>query len=180
MNITAYIDGANLEKSLSNIDYQRLHTYLSDKHKVDKVYIFLGYLESQSKHYKLLKKAGYKIIFKEAVRLRNGKTKANVDAELILQAAQDYYEDKTTKAILISGDGDFTCLIDFWGKKRIKTHILPPEENSCSNLIKNRKVKITYLDQPKVYSQIKISKPQKFTFRKLLSGIWKFITGSKK
>jgi uncharacterized LabA/DUF88 family protein len=180
MNTTAYIDGANLEKSLSNIDYKRLHTYLSDKHKATKVYIFLGYLESQSKHYKLLKKAGYKIIFKEAVRLRNGKTKANVDAELILQAVQDYYEDKATKAILVSGDGDFTCLIDFWKKKRIKTNILPPQESSCSSLIKNRKVKITYLDQPKVYNQIKISKPQKFTFRKLLSTIFQKLKNLKK
>jgi len=41
--------------------------------------------------------------------LKNGKVKGNCDAELILQAMIDI--DKYEKAVLVSSDGDFACLI---------------------------------------------------------------------
>lgn len=154
MKTRAYIDGANLQKSLPEIDYKKFQEYLKSKHKVDQIYIFLGKLKSKENFYKSLKKYGYKIIFKEAIRGKDGKTKANIDVELALEATKNFYEDKPKQAILVSGDGDFSSLIDFWKEKRVKAKILAPDEKSCSYLLKKRNIWITYLKQPKIYKQI--------------------------
>ena len=37
----------------------------------------------------------------------------NCDAELVLQAVRDFYENNFEKMIIISSDGDFGCLIQF-------------------------------------------------------------------
>ncbi len=173
MKNIAYIDGANLQKSLPKVDYQKLQDYLSKKHKITHTYIFLGYLKSQEKFYKQLKKSGYKIIFKEAVRGRDGKTKANIDVELTIQATQDYYEHNPKQTILISGDGDFSSLVDFWKDKKVKAKILAPDEKSCSYLLKKRKIWITYLKQPKIYNQIKKSKPKRFSILAILKKLFR-------
>lgn len=170
MKTITYIDGANLQKSLPNIDYKKLHDYLSQTHKSTDIYLFLGYLKSQEKTYKSLKKAGYNLIFKE-VTYSKGKTKANVDAELIIHATSHIYEQNLQKTILITGDGDFACLLDFWKKKKIKPTVLAPQENSCSYLIKKRKIKIKFLESPKIYNQIKISSKSRSIFRKILDYI---------
>lgn len=170
MKNIAYIDGANLQKALPGIDYKRLYDYLSNKHKITDVYIFLGHLKSQESFYKLLKKTGYKIVFKEAIHGKDGKTKANIDVELTIQATKDFYEKKPKSTILISGDGDFSSVIDFWSDKKIKAKILAPDEKSCSYLLKKRKIWITYLKQPKIYNQIKKTKKLSL-FQKILQKI---------
>jgi uncharacterized LabA/DUF88 family protein len=167
MKNIAYIDGANLQKALPDIDYQRFYDYLSKKHKTSEIFIFLGHLKSQEKFYKALKKNGYKIVFKEAVRGRDGKTKANIDVELTIKATQDFYEHKPKQTVLISGDGDFASLVDFWKDKKVKAKILAPDEKSCSYLLKKRKIWITYLRQPKIYNQIKKTKKLSL-FQKIL------------
>jgi uncharacterized LabA/DUF88 family protein len=175
MKTITYIDGANLQKSLPSIDYSRLYDYLTQKHKSTDIYLFLGHLKSQEKTYKQLKKLGYNLVFKEAVYTK-GKTKANVDAELILHATSHTYELKPKKSILISGDGDFSCLLDFWKKKKIKPTVLAPQKSSCSSLIQKRNIKIKYLESPKIYNQIKITSETKSLFKRILDYIKTRIT----
>lgn len=173
MKTIAYIDAANLKKGLPSIDYKKFYTYLSEKHQADQIYFFTGYLKSQESKYKQLKKAGYTIVFKEAVHVKDGKTKANIDTELTLQATKDFYENDLKKGILISGDGDFACLLDFWKDKKIKTQVLAPQENYCSYLIKKRSLKLSYLDTPKIYNQISKSTQKQSIFSKILKFFFK-------
>lgn len=69
-----------------------------------------------------------KLIFKPIVRyFENGKEtiKGNVDAELILHAAAIEYPNYS-QSIIVSGDGDFACLIKFLSDNHKLLHILTP------------------------------------------------------
>jgi hypothetical protein len=50
--------------------------------------------------YSFFQDAGYHLIFKPVLSLKNGTTKGNVDAELVLQAIIDI--DKYDKAVIIT------------------------------------------------------------------------------
>jgi uncharacterized LabA/DUF88 family protein len=62
--------------------------------------------------YNKLKELGYICIFKPTLKLFNGKMKGNVDAELVLYAMLEY--SNYNKAVIVSGDGDFYCLIKYF------------------------------------------------------------------
>ena len=44
---------------------------------------------------------------------KEGRTKGNIDGELILAMARDFYENKLENAVLVSGDGDYHCIVEF-------------------------------------------------------------------
>lgn len=150
MSIAAYIDGANLHRGISQLgwklDYSRFRIWLKEKFNVDKAYLFLGLIPSYARLYKELQEAGYILVFKETVRDSTGKVKGNCDAELVLKAISDWYEKKHTNSLLVSGDGDFRCLVDFLREKESIVRILAPKANRCSILLKRSKIKITYLE----------------------------------
>ena len=76
---------------------------------------FIGQVPGNEKLYASLRSKGYELIFKPTtIHKENDKpvVKGNVDAELVLYAAAIYYK-RYKKAIIVSGDGDFACLIDF-------------------------------------------------------------------
>ncbi len=143
-------------KSKSNkLDYKKLFRFLSDKYHPEKIYIFIGYIKDTTSLYANLTKYGYKLIFKVTLQKRNGEIKGNVDAELVVQALKDFYEINYDQAILISGDGDFSCLIKFWKEKTINIRILAPNKRSTSYLLRKENVSITYLDDPDILKFIK-------------------------
>lgn len=147
-----YIDGANLHRGILSqnweIDYKRFFVWLSEKYKTRKIYLFLGYLKTQKRLYDFLKNCGYILIFKETLVLKNGATKGNCDAELVIQALEDFYESKTKieQAILISGDGDFACLIDFWQQKKVFPKVFIPNRKYCSYLLKKKNISMIFLE----------------------------------
>jgi hypothetical protein len=59
--------------------------------------------------------------------------KGNIDAELILQAMIDY--DRYDQALIVSGDGDFTCLLRYLDQNNKLLGILAPYEKGLSSLI---------------------------------------------
>ena len=59
-----------------------------------------------------LQECGFILIFKEVVYNSDGEPKGNCDADLVLQVAKDTYENKFNKAIIVSSDGDYACLIE--------------------------------------------------------------------
>lgn len=149
MEHTAYIDGANLYmgiQSLGNdLDYNKFRQWLFWKYRITKAYIFLGYIESHTRLYQHLQASGFEIIFKESVRQAGG-IKANVDAELVLQVARDAYENKLKQAIIVSGDGDFSCLIDFLHAKHLLKTMIAPNRKYCSYLLRKKNLPLLYLD----------------------------------
>jgi uncharacterized LabA/DUF88 family protein len=110
----AFIDSQNLNLGIREqgweLDFYRFRIYLKRKYGVAKAYMFLGYLQENERMYNTLKRYGYELVFKPVVRMKNNEVKGNVDAELVLQAMIDY--ENYSKAIIVTGDGDFYCLVE--------------------------------------------------------------------
>jgi len=146
-NNVAYIDGANLQNAVERLDwyfdYTRFRIWLKDKFGVNKAYLFVGYIPRFEDKYKEMRSAGYELIFKETTRDRFGKIKGNIDADLVLKAVRDVYEDEFEETILVSSDGDYACLINFWKEKNRRPQIISPyQEKFCSRLLKKTAVPI--------------------------------------
>lgn len=128
----AFIDSQNLNLGVRSLgwqlDYKKLRLYLKNKYKVDQAFIFIGLVANNQKLYTALQSAGFILIFKPTVRYyENGKetVKGNVDAELVLHAAAIQYS-KYNKAIIVSGDGDFACLLEFLAENDKLLHVMTP------------------------------------------------------
>jgi len=147
-----YIDGANLHRGAKSagwtIDYRKLFVGLSEKFKTKNIFIFIGKVPENQKVYDFLEKCGFKLIFKEARKVKI-QIKGNCDAELILKAVCDVFETDISRGILISNDGDFSCLINFWKEKKISCQIVSPNKKFCSFLLKCKNVPILFLDEIK-------------------------------
>jgi len=145
----AYVDVANLEHGVVDLgwelDYKRLRVWLTDKYSVREAYLFIGKIEKNRDIYAALQAAGFNLVFKEVVGDGHGGVKGNCDAELILAAVVDYFEQKYQKAILISSDGDYSCLVRFWKGKNVIVSVISPR-NKCSKLLTRTNVPIVYLD----------------------------------
>ncbi len=114
-NNYAFIDSQNLNLSIQaldwKLDFARFRRYLKEKYSVSKAFLFIGYIEGNSDLYKSLQDAGYICIFKPTLIYKDGKTKGNCDAELVLQAMIEY--PNFDKAVIVTGDGDFYCLVKY-------------------------------------------------------------------
>lgn len=150
-NNYAFIDGQNLYvgiKSLGwNLDYQRFRIYLAEKYAVSKAFLFIGYVEKNAALYKSLQDIGYICIFKPTLRYRDGTTKGNCDAELVLQTMIEL--ENFDAAIISTGDGDFHCLINYLHKQKKLEAVLIPNRKKFSALLKVKTFQpfLRFLDQ---------------------------------
>ncbi len=160
----AYIDGNNLHKGVKDlgwiIDYFRLRSWLIQKYQVSRAYIFLGYVAGNQRLYEKLRRSGFVLVFKSLTYQAEGKFKGNCDAELVLQAVVDYYENRFDGAILISGDGDFACLAMFLLTKKVLKTIVVPNKRSCSYLIKRIQTRLLFLNDFKAKLVVKRKSPR--------------------
>ncbi len=135
----AFIDSSNLNlgiKSLGwKLDYRKFRVYLRDKYHVQEAFMFLGFSPEQQEMYKHLQQAGYILIFKPILVLKDGTVKGNCDAELVLQAMIELpqYE----RAVLVTGDGDFHCLVKYLLKVGKFQQLLAPAVKRCSFLLRH-------------------------------------------
>ena len=134
----AFIDSQNLHMAILQlgwkIDYKRFRQYLRDRYKIEKAYMFMGFKPDEQQLYNFLQEAGFVLIFKPVLELKNGEVKGNCDAELVLQAMIDYK--KYDKALIVSGDGDFHCLLKYLQEKNKLETVLVPTSKNCSSLIR--------------------------------------------
>ena len=151
-NNYAFIDSQNLHKSIEacgwKLDFARFRTYLRDKYHIRKAYLFIGYLPGNESLYTLLQQAGYIVIFKPTLEYKRGGhiyTKGNVDAELVLHCMIQY--PNYDKAIIVSGDGDFHCLIEYLEKQKKLSHLLVPNKKRYSALLRRFTPYIAYLNE---------------------------------
>jgi uncharacterized LabA/DUF88 family protein len=139
-NNYAYIDGANLYKGVKElgwiIDYKKLRVWLGEKYGVKKAYIFLGFISANTYLYRDLQNFGYTIVFKPTIPFGDGEIKGNCDAELVLQAVSDMYEKENENAVIITGDGDFACLINFLKEKNRFETLISPNHKKASVLLR--------------------------------------------
>jgi len=137
-NNYAFIDSQNLNLAVRDdgwrLDFGRFRKYLSDKYNISKAFIFIGYIPTNQQLYTSLQKQGYILIFKPTLILPDGKVKGNVDAELVLHSMIEYanYE----RAVIVSGDGDFHCLIKYLKSRQKLKKLLIPNRYKFSSFLR--------------------------------------------
>jgi uncharacterized LabA/DUF88 family protein len=150
-NTITYIDASNLKFGIAQsgwkLDYKSFRSWLRDKFGVSRVILFMGLIPDNAELYNYLQSIGYDISFKPTITSKEGRTKGNVDGELILTIAKDFYENKLERVVLVSGDGDYHCIVEFLKEKNIPTTIVSPNRKYLSLLLKRTNVPIIILDQ---------------------------------
>lgn len=137
-NNYAFIDSQNLNLSIKalgwNLDFAKFRVYLKEKYGVAKAFLFIGYIEGNNDLYKFLQEAGFICIFKPTLKYKDGTTKGNCDAELVLQAMIEY--PNYDRAVIVTGDGDFYCLVNYLIEKEKLEAVLVPNRFKFSALLK--------------------------------------------
>ena len=137
-NNYAFIDSQNLNLSIRSqgwaLDFKRFRIYLKDKYSINKAFLFLGYVSTNQDLYISLQEFGYILVFKPTLFLPDGKVKGNVDAELVLHTMIEY--PNYDKAVIVTGDGDFYCLIDYLKKHGKLFKLIIPNQNKYSSLLR--------------------------------------------
>lgn len=130
----AFIDSQNLNLGVRSqgwkLDWRKFRQYLRNKYNASKAYVFIGQVGGNELLYAHLQECGFILIFKPTLERRVGNKiiiKGNVDAELVLHTMIQYanYE----KAIIVSGDGDFHCLIEHLEKRKKLLKVLVPTKH---------------------------------------------------
>ena len=134
----AFIDSQNLNLAIRGlgwqIDWKRFRVYLREKYGVENAYLFIGYIEGNNRLYVSLQAAGFICIFKPTLKYKDGTTKGYCDAELVLQAMIEYQNYQ--KAVIVTGDGDFHCLVKYLVEQSKLETLLIPDRHRYSALLK--------------------------------------------
>jgi uncharacterized LabA/DUF88 family protein len=174
------------------MDWQKFRQFLADKYGVTKAYMFIGYIPENESLYEQMHEAGYAVVLKPTFDMTkprpedmpvddkakageygnhtNGATdvkpadkkpvKGNIDAELVLWAMKEM--SNYDKAIIVSGDGDFFCLVEYLEAKGRLMHLLTPSSH-YSGLYNRYDEYVERLDQFKQelrYRDFRRKKPQ--------------------
>ncbi len=153
-NNLAYIDSQNLNLGIKDLgwdlDFKKFRIYLLEKYSVVKAYLFIGYVSTNETMYQRLQEYGYILNFKPTLINKKGEVKGNVDADLVLQAMRDYKNEKFDKAVIVTSDGDFYCLVDYLYKRRKLRLVMSPCVDTCSVLLRKKaKEKIIFMNNLK-------------------------------
>lgn len=148
--VYAFIDSQNLNVSTQRlgwkVDWKKFRQWLTDTYKVEKAYLFIGYVPEFEEMYQQLHESGYLIVLKptfdmtkvqptaeEKEEKRKDKkegdkedrpTKGNVDADLVLWAMKEM--PNYSSAVLVSGDGDFYALVEYLVDQKKLLKLLAP------------------------------------------------------
>lgn len=175
--IYAFIDNQNLNATVQNlgwkIDWRKFRKFLSDRYKVTQAFMFIGYVPEFEDMYEYLHDAGFNIVLKQTFDMtkarpeeekseeekaaeRERHIKGNVDTELVLWAMKEL--PRYSKAILVSGDGDFFSLVEYLEEQGKLLKILTPSWQ-YSNLFNHYENYIVRLDKCRRDLEYKKSKP---------------------
>lgn len=147
--VNVYIDGNNLYRSAKElgfeIDYKKFRGWLRQKYSPTSVYLFIGLVPSRTSFYEYLQECGFILVFKQTISVE-GTVKGNCDAELVLKTTSDFYTEAFDSCILITGDGDFGCLVEFLKNHTVIDRIISPDKKKCSILLRNKNIEITFLN----------------------------------
>lgn len=143
--VYAFIDSQNLNVSTQRfgwkMDWKKFRQWLADTYKVEKAYMFIGYVPEFEEMYQQLHEAGYLIVLKPTFDMTKPRpvekeqvegekkeeekpTKGNVDADLVLWAMKEMQN--YSKAVLVSGDGDFYSLVEHLVDQKKLLKLLAP------------------------------------------------------
>jgi uncharacterized LabA/DUF88 family protein len=147
-NNYAFLDAQNLYRGVKSqgweIDYRRFRRYLREKYYVEQAIVFIGYVRTNQRIYDYLVSCGFRLVFKPTVVIYEGTietVKGNIDAELVLHAAAIEYK-HYDQAVIVTGDGDFACLVEFLEEKGKLCRLLVPSK-TYSRLLRKFRNKIS-------------------------------------
>jgi hypothetical protein len=139
-NNWAFLDMQNLYKGVQergwNIRWESFRSYLRDRYNVTRAIGFLGYIKEYQSIYNHLRKAGFRLEFRQVKRLSNGTIDGgNVDADLASYVMD--YKDEYHKAIIVADDADYCRTIKSLNRQNklrliISSHLI----SNTSELIK--------------------------------------------
>jgi len=147
-NNYAFIDSQNLNLSIRSqgwtLDLGRFRQYLERKYAVTKAFLFIGYVYENQALYTALQKDGCILVFKPTLKLPSGRVKGNVDAELVLHAMIEYTH--YDRALVVTGDGDLYCLVDYLRKTDKLLKLMIPNKESFSSLLRRLMPQIVFMN----------------------------------
>jgi uncharacterized LabA/DUF88 family protein len=147
-NNYAFIDSQNLNLSIREqgwiLDFARFRVFLEDKYYIKKAFIFIGYVPQNQPLYTNLQKDCYILVFKPTLILPDGEVKGNVDAELVLHTMIEYTN--YDKALIVTGDGDFYCLVDYLLKNGKLLNLMIPNMRKYSSLFRRLRAHIVFMN----------------------------------
>ena len=147
-NNYAFIDSQNLNLSIRDqgwiLNFKKFRIYLKDKYNITKAFLFIGYVNENQDLYTSLQEFGYILVFKPTLRLPDGRVKGNVDAELVLQAMIEF--ENYDRALIVTGDGDFHCLVKYLIKKDKLLKLMIPNRQKYSSLFRKMMFHIVFMN----------------------------------
>lgn len=153
----AFVDSQNVNLSIRDqwwkLDWEKLLKHLRKKYHCEKIFLFIGFVPTNQPLYTHLQSLGYILVFKPVLELKTWQIKWNVDAELVLQAMIEF--PNYDKAIIITGDGDFACLVRYLKTKNKLKKLIVPNIKKYSSFLRieagwnidsltNKKIKLEY------------------------------------
>ncbi len=146
--IYAFIDSQNLnlgiQKAGFKMDWRKFRQYLEKDQGVTEAFMFIGYVPEFEPMYQQLHDSGYKIVLKPTFDMtkphpemmlehtdkptaEQSPAKGNIDADLVLWAMKEFPH--YSKAVIVSGDGDFFCLVEYLEAQKKLGKILTPNDH---------------------------------------------------
>ena len=108
--------------------------YLRKRHSVTQALYFVGYSRQYEWIYNYLRNYGYRLVHKPLLKLPDGTVKGNCDTELVLHAMIEL--GNYDKAIIVTGDGDMGCLVEYLRRIDKFKLVIACRGDSCSHLIR--------------------------------------------
>ena len=139
-NNWAFIDTQNLYQGVKEggwkIDWFGFRSYLREELNVTKAVAFLGYIKGNEYLYRIMRKAGFTLEFREVKILSDGTIDGgNVDADLASYVMD--YKTEYHKAIIVADDGDYCRTIQsLYRQNKLKLILSSHTFRNTSQLIK--------------------------------------------
>jgi len=134
----AFIDGTNLYMGIAELGWhlgtRQFRIYLKEKFNVEKAFYYVGYVEERASVYQSIEGDGYIMGYKKTGPSPDNGIRGNVDALLTMHTILKL--GNYDKAIIVTSDGDFDCLVEYLlGKDKLR-RVLAPSWLKCSHLLK--------------------------------------------
>jgi uncharacterized LabA/DUF88 family protein len=139
-NVAVFVDVANLYYSARgqevDVDYVALLKAATKGRDLIRAYAYSGLdpeNENQRKFIDFLNKNGYKVVHKDIRKFGDGRVKANLDIELVVDLFR--LANRMDIAVIVSGDGDFAPAIRALQDVGVRCEVISFRPNTSSDLI---------------------------------------------
>ena len=139
-NVAMFVDVANMYYAARgqdvDVDYVALLKHATKGRDLIRAYAYTGLdpeNENQRKFIDFLAKNGYKPVVKDIRKFGDGRMKANLDIELVVDLFR--LADRMDIAVIVSGDGDFAPAIRALQDKGVRCEVISFKPNTSSDLM---------------------------------------------